>query len=70
MNSKKKNNDREIGWFLLYAFGIPFACIVIMNIIEAYDKTGIITLVLYGIEGASPMLAAIWLSCKNRELVD
>lgn len=60
MNNKENGNYSEMGWFLLYAFGIPLVCICIMNIIEDYDKTGLITLMLYGIEGAPPALA-VWL---------
>lgn len=64
-NKKKDCEYREVGWFLLYAFAIPFACLCIMRIIEAYDKTGVITLMLYAIEGASPALAAILVTLQK-----
>lgn len=59
MSCKKSDDFNKIEWFLLYAFSIPFACIYMMHFIEEYDNSGLITLVLYGIEGASPASAAI-----------
>ena len=60
MKDKKNNSYHDIGLFILYAFTIPLVCICIMNCIEKYDKGGLFTLILYGIEGASPALAAIF----------
>lgn len=58
MNKKENNTYHEIGLYILYAFMITLVCICIMNGIEGYDKSGFFTLILYGIEGASPALAA------------
>ena len=55
MINKKNDVCSEIGLFILYAFGIPTICICIMNCIEEYDKGGLFTLILYGIEGASKL---------------
>lgn len=65
MNHKRKNNYSDIGLFILYAFAIPFVCICIMNCIKERDGSEMITLVLYGIEGASPALAAIILMLQK-----
>lgn len=65
MINKKNDVCSEIGLFILYAFGIPTICIYIMNCIEEYDNVGLFTLILYGIEGASPALAAIFIKCKT-----
>ncbi len=59
MNDMRKNNYSDIGLFIIYAFTIPLVCICIMNCIEECDRSGLITLTLYGIEAASPALAAI-----------
>ena len=45
---------------------IPTICICIMNCIEEYDKGGLFTLILYGIEGASPALAAIFVKLQKQ----
>ena len=66
MINKKNGVCSEIGLFILYAFGIPTICICIMNCIEEYDKGGLFTLILYGIEGASPALAAIFVKLQKQ----
>ena len=66
MINKKNDVCSEIGLFILYAFGIPTICICIMNCIEEYDKGGLFTLILYGIEGASPALAAIFVKLQKQ----
>ena len=53
------NKRVEIILFLVYSFGISFICICLMKGIAKYDIYGVITLILYGIEGATPSLAAI-----------
>lgn len=54
----------DILLFILYSFMIPLACIVIMENIS-FCKEGIANLLLYGLEGASPAVAAIILNCQS-----
>lgn len=55
---KQKSRNYNIIVFILYAFSIPTICIVSMKYIPAC-KQGVLQLILYGIEAASPSLAAI-----------
>ena len=66
MNDKGNDTYLEIGLFISYAFIIPLVCICIMNCIEEYDENGLFTLILYGIEGASPALAAIFVKLQKQ----
>lgn len=66
MNDNENSTYRETGLFISYAFIIPLVCICIMNCIEEYDKDGLFTLILYGIEGASPALAVIFVKLKKQ----
>ncbi len=52
-------------WFILYAFGIPLVCILLMQYVPVF-QTGFLNFVLYGIEGATPALAAILTIMKSR----
>lgn len=56
---------KEIIMFLSLAFGIPGACIILMKMI---DNTTL-SFVLYGIEGASPSLAAVFAILLQRKRV-
>ena len=59
-NQIKKNNFKtEVPFFLTYTFLIPLVCVMLMKILGKYDSNGIMTLVLYGIEGASPAIATV-----------
>ena len=51
----KEKNVRQVIEFLVLAFGIPLACVLLCELSE----NQVINLILYGIEGASPSLAAI-----------
>lgn len=53
-----KKIDREILFFIVYAFSIPLICICLMQYIPACSQ-GCVKFILYGIEGASPSIAAI-----------
>lgn len=55
----KQEANSKVIWFLVYAFGIPLICVLLMENIVAC-KNGMLNLLLYGIEGASPFLAAIF----------
>ena len=50
--------EREILFFLFIAFSIPLICICLMQYIPLCSQ-GIMKFILYGIEGASPSIAAI-----------
>lgn len=62
---KKYRGKYDIAFFMLYAFGIPLICIVLMTYIPLFQY-GILQFILYGIEAASPSLAAIIMSSKER----
>jgi membrane protease YdiL (CAAX protease family) len=52
----KRRDDNEIVFFLVYAFTIPFLCIILM---KSISKNELLNLILYGIEAASPAIASI-----------
>lgn len=55
MKTERSTIIKEIIMFLFLAFGIPGACVFLMKIID----NATLSFVLYGIEGASPSLAAV-----------
>lgn len=50
--------NKEISWFLFYAFVIPLFCIGLMRFVPVFQE-GSIYLILFGIEAASPFMAAV-----------
>lgn len=60
----KREINRDIPYFLLYVFIIPLICIIFINYVPGCDD-GILNLLLYGIESASPALAAIFVTLQT-----
>ena len=52
---KEKNIDKEIILFLLIVFLLPAICVWILE----NNSNSIVALIIYGVEGASPALAAV-----------
>lgn len=60
---KEKNIHKEIILFLLIAFLLPALCVWILG----KNSNSIVDLIIYGIEGASPALAAVMVVLRNRK---
>ncbi len=64
----KSEEQYDIVFFVLYAFLIPFVCIILMKYVPVFQN-GVLQFILYGIEGASPAIAALIMSSKRRGLI-
>lgn len=61
-----KKIESESVLFVLYAFFIPIVCVGLMKIIDYCVISEIISFILYGIEGASPTIAAVIIVMQKR----
>ena len=56
--------NKEILIYIIYVFTIPFISVLLMSHVSMF-QSGVGNLILYGIEGASPAIAAMLVSIHN-----